>query len=83
MATWVHSHQAKPVSWEPDGNGWQLRDNNLEPVMFENDAAPKEVRDLTHTIPVQMMNAPGADPAIAWQQDCRALNSAHAIWTSV
>ena len=48
VAIWIHSHEARPVLWRPDGNGWQLRDNKLEPVMFEKDAAPKEVRDLTH-----------------------------------
>ena len=45
---WVHSHEAKPVLWRPDGNGWQLKDNKLESVLFEKDAAPKEIRDLTH-----------------------------------
>ena len=48
VAIWTHSHEAKPDLWNPDGNGWQLRNNKLEPVMFERDAAPKEVRDLTH-----------------------------------
>lgn len=48
VAIWIHSHIAKPVLWSPDGNGWQLRDNELEPVMFQKDAAPREVRDLTH-----------------------------------
>ena len=48
VAIWTHSHEAKPDLWNSDGNGWQLRNNKLEPVMFERDAAPKEVRDLTH-----------------------------------
>ena len=48
VAIWIHSHETKPGIWNPDGNGWQLRNNRLEPVMFERDAAPKEVRDLTH-----------------------------------
>ena len=48
VAIWIHSHEAKPDLWNPDGNGWQLRNNRLEPVMFERDAAPKEFRDLTH-----------------------------------
>jgi len=48
VAIWTHSHVAKPVLWNPDGNGWQVRDNKLEPVMFQKDAAPREVRDLTH-----------------------------------
>ena len=42
------SLEAKPDLWNPDGNVWQLRNNRLEPVMFERDAVPKEVRDLTH-----------------------------------
>ena len=45
---WIHSHAAKPDLWNADDNGWQLRNNRLEPVMFERDGAPKEVRDLTH-----------------------------------
>ena len=48
VAIWTHSHEANPDLWNPDGNGWQLRNNRLQPVMFERDAAPKEVRDLTH-----------------------------------
>ena len=43
VSIWIHSHEAKPDLWNPDSNGWQLRNNKLEP-----DAAPKEVRDLTH-----------------------------------
>jgi len=43
VETWIHSHEANLVLWKPDGNGWQLRDNKLEPVMFEQDAAPKKV----------------------------------------
>ena len=42
VAIW-NSHEAKPDLWNPDGNGWQLRTNRLDPVMFETDAAPKEV----------------------------------------
>ena len=48
VAIWIHSHEAKPDLWHPGGIGWQLRNNRLEPVMFERDGAPKEVRDLTH-----------------------------------
>ena len=48
VAIWTHSHEAKQDLWNSDGNGWQLRNNKLEPVMLERDAAPKEVRDLTH-----------------------------------
>ena len=39
---WTHSHEATPDLWNPDGNGWQLRNNKLEPVMFERDAARKK-----------------------------------------
>ena len=48
VAIWIHSHEAKPDLWHPSGIGLQLRNNRLEPVMFERDGAPKEVRDLTH-----------------------------------
>lgn len=48
VAIWTNSHVAKPELWNPNGNGWQLKDNKLEPVLFQQDAAPKEVRDLTH-----------------------------------
>ena len=49
VAIWIHSHEENPDLWNPDGNGWRERNNRLEPVMFERDAAPKEVRDLTDT----------------------------------
>ena len=45
---WIHSHEAKPDLWHPGGIGLQLRNNRIEPVMFERDGAPKEVGDLTH-----------------------------------
>ena len=32
----------KPDLWNPDGNGWQLKNNSLEPAMFERDAARKK-----------------------------------------
>ena len=48
VAIWIHSHEANPDLWNSDGNGWQLRNNKLEHVMFERDAGPKEVRDLTY-----------------------------------
>ena len=48
VAIWIHSHEAKPDLWHPGGIGLQLRNNRLEPVMFERDGAPKEVGDLTH-----------------------------------
>ena len=38
VAIWVQSHVAKPVLWKPDGNGWNIRDNKLEPVLFEKEA---------------------------------------------
>ncbi len=34
VAIWIHSHEAKPDLWNPDGNGWQVRNMKLEPVMF-------------------------------------------------
>ena len=48
VAILIRSHEAKPDLWNPHGNGWQLRNHKLEPVMFERDATTKEVRDLTH-----------------------------------
>ena len=42
VAIWIHSHEAKPDLWNPDGNGWQLRNMRLEPVMFERDAPRKK-----------------------------------------
>lgn len=48
-AVWCHSHQPKPVLWNPVGKGWKLTEQGgLEPVKFEKAAAPQEVRDLTH-----------------------------------
>ena len=41
VAIWIHSPEAKPDLWNPDVNGWQLRNMRLEPVMFEGDAAPE------------------------------------------
>ena len=34
VAIWIHSNEAKPDLWNPDGNGWQVRNMKLEPVMF-------------------------------------------------
>ena len=48
VAIWIHIDESKPDLWHPGGIGLQLRNNRLEPVMFERDGAPKEVRDLTH-----------------------------------
>ena len=48
VVIWIHSHEAKPDLWHPGGIGLQLWNNRLEPVMFERDGAPKEVRDVTH-----------------------------------
>jgi hypothetical protein len=56
VAIWVHSDQAKPVLWSPAGNGWKMDDADLQPVLYEKDAAPVEVRDLTHD-----MNCDDAD----------------------
>lgn len=48
-AVWRHSHLPKPKLWDPVGRGWRLReDGSVEPVMFQKEAAPKEVRDITH-----------------------------------
>ena len=47
VAIWIHSHEAKPDLWHPGGIGLQLRNNTLEPVMFERDGVPKEVGDLS------------------------------------
>jgi hypothetical protein len=46
-AVWYHSHLAKPLLWNPVGNVWKHgEDGAIEQVMYENDAAPIEVRDL-------------------------------------
>ena len=33
VVLWIHSLEAIPVVCNPDGNGWQLRDNKLKHVM--------------------------------------------------
>ena len=43
----VHSHEAKPDLWNPDGNGWQLRNNKLEPVMFK-EMLPRKKFETSH-----------------------------------
>ena len=46
---WTHSHQAQPTIGSPIGKGWKLGDDGeLEPVLYSKEAAPVEVRDLTH-----------------------------------
>ena len=46
---WKHNHVAKPEIETPTQNGWKLTaSGSLALVMFEIDAAPLEVRDLTH-----------------------------------
>ena len=49
VAVWVHSHLAKPLLWTPEGNGWHIDSSGyLTEVYFEKDAAPVELRDMTH-----------------------------------
>ena len=49
VSVWCQSHIPCPKLANPIGNGWKLGNNNaLEPVMYKKDAAPIEVRDLTH-----------------------------------
>ena len=49
-SVWCQSHISKPVLCNPVGNGWKLSNDKqrLEPVFYLRDAAPVEVRDLTH-----------------------------------
>lgn len=47
-SVWLQSHVPVPDLISPDGNGWVTKDGKLVPVMFLKDAAPVEVRDLTH-----------------------------------
>ena len=49
VALWIHSHLPKPVLWLPVGNGWKINsDGFLVEVMFEKEAAPVELRAITH-----------------------------------
>lgn len=46
---WCNSHLPKPTLWNPVGNGWRLNESHhLEPVTYTGEAAPVEVRNLTH-----------------------------------
>ena len=47
-AIWCHSYIPKPLLWDPEGKGWIKENGHLEPVLFTKDAAPVEVRDITH-----------------------------------
>ena len=47
-AIWCNSHVGYPLLWDPVGSGWKLRECELEPDLYHKDAAPLEVRDLTH-----------------------------------
>ena len=46
---WCQSHLSYPVLVDPIGNGWTLTHNQtMEPTLYIREAAPVEVRDLTH-----------------------------------
>lgn len=49
VAIWTKSEQAQPEIWNPEGNGWKKNQEGfLQPVLYEKEAAPLEVRDLIH-----------------------------------
>ena len=44
-----NSHIPNPKVWDPNGNGWEVsNDGYLKPLMYTNELAPLEVRNLTH-----------------------------------
>jgi hypothetical protein len=45
---WCCSHVPKPELDAPDDSGWFLDSSGLHPVMYTQESAPAEVRDLTH-----------------------------------
>ena len=45
---WCQAHVPCPTLGHPVGNGWKNDGGYLKPVMFLNEAAPTEVRDVTH-----------------------------------
>ena len=46
---WCQSHETSPNLPNPVGLGWKQNDvGGMEPVRYTKDAAPIEVRDLTH-----------------------------------
>ena len=45
---WCQAHVPCPTIGHPVGNGWKNDGCCLTPVMFLNEAAPTEVRDVTH-----------------------------------
>ena len=46
-----NSHIPNPKVWDPNGNGWEMsNDGYLKPLMYTNELAPLEVRNLTHVV---------------------------------
>ncbi len=45
---WCQIHIANPSLASPVGNGWNMSESQLEPVIYTKNPAPVEVRDLTH-----------------------------------
>ena len=45
---WCNSHLPKPHLGEPEDFGWYRDSSGLHPILFTQDSAPAEVRDLTH-----------------------------------
>lgn len=45
---WCNSHLPKPQLGEPEDFGWYRDSSGLHPILFTQDSAPAEVRDLTH-----------------------------------
>ena len=50
VSLWKQSHLPHPEVWSPIGSGWKRTKDlsSLEPTMFDTEAAPLEVRNLTH-----------------------------------
>jgi hypothetical protein len=75
LSIWMQCEVAKPHLVNPICNGWKWDEgtSSLQPIYYEKDAAPVEVRDLTHNI-AWMLSATLRN-AIVWRQDWLAQNS--------
>uniref|UniRef100_A0A8C4QI72 SGNH hydrolase-type esterase domain-containing protein n=1 Tax=Eptatretus burgeri TaxID=7764 RepID=A0A8C4QI72_EPTBU len=80
LTLWMQCEVSKPQQLSPIGNGWRWDEDtsSMQPVYYVKEAAPIEVRDLTH---MYWMDAECKTSQKCHCLDCLALTSVHvSVW---